>query len=674
MTASKPLISNSSGNDSAPPRHLNASALRDIFIDFTLWLALILMMFSFRALLLVLFRHELSSNSDITEVLQCFATGLRFDISIASYGIAPIVLLTLISFYYSLAPWLVKIRRVLGITLTTICILTFMVDVAYFQEYHDQFNHWIFGLIYDDRLAIAQTIWKSYPVVWLLFGAAIMIAGLVWMGRILGRIIIDLFPLPSAFNSNWPRWVLPPVVAFLLVIGMRASFGHRPVLVSACATTNDVFLNKLVLNPFAALKRAILSYKTLKGSKGFATILPNGDVRSAVRGLYPEASVSANLDDYLKKTASGSPSEPPQHIFVIVEESYDTWGMQPENLDLHVNDRLIALGKRGFIADAFVSGGDHTIASLSAMISGTLDTGVNVNYQPLPRRGLPMAPATIFNRLGYRTRFFYPGYESWQRIGEFCHEQGFDEVHSSVEMAPNLPHTEWGVPDEELFKFVLGMPRDQPSLNIIMTISYHAPYTVDIDSKGFPRQALAGALAAHRFDEKQTKILGHLWYADHAMGDFVVAAEKRFPHSLFVITGDHWSRREFNQSQTLLLQRAVPFVLYGPEVLKNVQHRHPLIGSHIDVIPTLVELSAPRGFEYSSFGHNMLDPQAPPVGYGSNTVVTPDRVIDVSSQGQVQDLKGRIVTNNGKTDNLRLRYRQLSALNWWRVMKGTNLN
>ena len=58
-------------------------------------------------------------------------------------------------------------------------------------------------------------------------------------------------------------------------------------------------------------------------------------------------------------------------------------------------------------------------------------------------------------------------------------------------------------------------------------------------------------------------------------------------------------------------------------------------------MPTLVELSAPRGFEYYSFGHNMLDPAASPIGYGSNTVVNPDMVLDVSSQGQVQDLHGR---------------------------------
>jgi phosphoglycerol transferase MdoB-like AlkP superfamily enzyme len=463
------------------------------------------------------------------------------------------------------------------------------------------------------------------------------------------------------------------VVASLLILGMRASFDRRPVQVTTAAITTDVFLNKLVLNPFAALKRAIHNHQTLGHSKGLDAILPGGDIRGAARDWFQKLDALADLDDYLKHIAPGSPAKQPRHIFVVVEESYDTWGMQPENANLHINDRLTALGRAGFSADAFVSSGDHTIASLSAMISGTLDTGINVNYQPLPRKGLPMAPAATFKKLGYRTRFFYPGYQSWQRIGEFCREQGFDEVHSGVEIDPNLPPTEWGVPDEELFRYVLGTTNDEPTFNVIMTISYHAPFSIDIDAKGFPRQTLAKELAVRGFNEEQTQVLGHLWYADKALGDFVSAAENRFPRALFAITGDHWSRREFNKRPTLLVQRAVPFILYGPEVLREVPRPHSLVGSHLDVMPTLIELSAPRGFEYYSFGHNILDPAVPPIGYGSNTVVNPDMVLDVLSQNQIQDLHGRPLTNNAKADELRLRYQQLAALNWWRVMKGPKL-
>jgi hypothetical protein len=90
--------------------------------------------------------------------------------------------------------------------------------------------------------------------------------------------------------------------------------------------------------------------------------------------------------------------------------------------------RLAALGSEGIYTDAFLSAGDGTMPSLSTLISGLPEVGVHVNYQPAAKQPFPTATAPIFKRLGYRTRFFYSGYLSWQRLGDFCREQGFDEV------------------------------------------------------------------------------------------------------------------------------------------------------------------------------------------------------------------------------------------------------
>jgi phosphoglycerol transferase MdoB-like AlkP superfamily enzyme len=638
-----------------------------------LWLALVSALMAFRVLMLVVFRREMAPESGAGDVLKCLASGLPYDISMASYAVAPVMAASLISFYVPLGKWLPRLRWVVATLLTVVCVLTFITDVGYFQEYHDQFNHWIFGLIFDDRQAIAATIWKSYPIVWLVVLAVGLIAGLLWSGSRAGARVLRMIPFGRVRMAG-PAWSLLPVAVFaMLIFGMRGSFGARPVQVTAFATTQDEFLNKLVLNPFCAFKRAVNDHKVRGNARGLAAILPGGDVRGAANALYPKAAAGANLDEHLVHTAAGSPVIPPKHVFVIVEESYDTWGMQPENRDLQLNERLSALARSGMMADALVSGGDHTIASLSALISGTIDTGVNVNYQPLPKKGLPIAPAAIFKKLGYRTRFFYPGFKSWQRIGDFCREQGFDEVYSAVEIAPELPHTEWGVPDEKLFGFAQSLTSDQPTFNVFMTISYHSPFTVDVEAKGFPRAALAKQFAEHGFNDEQIRVLAHLWYADKCLGDFVAAAEKNFPRSLFAITGDHWSRREFKKRSSLLIQRTVPFVLYGPEVLSGLARPSPFIGSHLDVMPTLIELCAPRGFTYHSFGRNMFDSSTTAAGYGNNAVVTPQKVIDVLSHSQVQDYNGQTLANGPEDDALRLRYQQLGALNWWRVMKGPDL-
>src|SRR5207302_227554 len=155
-------------------------------------------------------------------------------------------------------------------------------------------------------------------------------------------------------------------------------------------------------------------------------ILPGRDITGAVRALYPLATNTSSLDDCLQQLTTGASQPRPSHIFLIVMESYDSWAMQPPYAALHLSDRLNALAREGIQTQAFVSSGDGTMASLSAMIAGLPHTGVFANYQRSISGGIPTSTATLFKRLGYRPRFFYGGYLSWQRLGAFCREQGFE--------------------------------------------------------------------------------------------------------------------------------------------------------------------------------------------------------------------------------------------------------
>jgi hypothetical protein len=94
-----------------------------------------------------------------------------------------------------------------------------------------------------------------------------------------------------------------------------------------------------------------------------------------------------------------------------------------------------------------------------------------------------------------------------------------------------------------------------------------------------------------------------------------------------------------------------------------------LAGSHLDVLPTLINLAAPNGFVYHAFGHDLLDSAQPQVGFGTNTVIGSDFILKINDPAHVEDLRGqRKIDIDGEA--LALRYRQLHALGWWRAMKG----
>src|SRR5438270_12143771 len=455
--------------------------LRQFLADLFLWLTLVFLFLAFRVALFWIFHGELSQRPTSHAFVRCLDIGLRSDTSAAMWALLPSLLLTVIGFFLPLGLWHQRIRLANISVALIVCAIIFITDVGYFGEYDDQFNHWIFGLIYDDRHAILATIWKTYPIVRLVVFAGGAVALIAWVLSKLCRIASGA-EFPKFLGTKTARAISFVLIFVWMFVGLRVWLGKNNAGLKNAAGTGDPFLNKIVLNPFFALRYAIWQEHTMQRSAGLKTFLKDGDVRGAAAALFPNAKNPATLDDCLGRIAPGNPSPRPSHIFIVVMESYDAWATQPEYADLHLTDRLQALGRDGTHVRGFVSSGVGTIQSLGVFITGLPFSRVLVNYQPIVRRGVPTAAAPIFKQLGYRTRFFYGGFLSWQRVGEFCREQGFDEVYGGDQMPAHSRSNEWGVDDEDLFRFVLEHTGPEPTFNLIMSTSYHPPFSVDVES------------------------------------------------------------------------------------------------------------------------------------------------------------------------------------------------
>ncbi len=649
----------------------SAEPLRQLIADMVLWLTLVLLFLAFRATLLLIFRADLLPAPTGADFLRLFEIGVRSDTCAAMWAVLPSLTLTLLGFLHPLGTWHQHIRTLTIILVLILCAIVFVIDIGYFAEYGHQFDHWIFGLIYDDRRAILTTVWKTYPIIGLLLVSGVAITAAAWMLIKLCRVAASA-DVPPVLGTKWARAIVFIVVVLWALVGLRIWPGNYLVGVKNAGATGHPFLNKIVLNPFFALRYAVWQERNMQKVTGLRRILPDGDVRRAAIALYPQAQNAASLDDCVKRAAPGIPNPRPSHIFVVVMESYDAWSMQPEYASLHLTDRLSALGQAGIQVRSFISSGSSTMTSLGVLISGLPFARVMVNYQPVVRQGVPTAPANIFKRLGYRTRYFLGTALSWERSGEFCREQGFEEVYGGDQMRLHSSGNEWGVDDEDLFRFVLEHTGPEPSFNLIMTSSYHPPYSVDVEKKGFDLNALRTNPMCLDSWKRQLQILGHLWYSDKCATEFASEAERKLERPLFVFTGDHYSRKKFvsvRPMNTLYDQFAVPLVLYGHKALENVRTPKILAGSHLDVLPTLVNLTAPSGFVYHAFGRDLLDESQSQVGFGCKAVIGPSFILKIHDPTHVEDFHGQQVNNvDGK--ELELHYRQLEALGWWRAMKG----
>jgi len=645
--------------------------------DLKFWLFGIAFFALFRACFILLYRGDLSSETKTHHFLVTFLNGARYDSQIVCYCIVPSLLLSIACGFKDWAKLAEKVRVAMAsafaITASIICVL----DVGFYREFKDQFNYMIFGIWYDDTSAVLQTIWKTYPIFW--YFLAIGVAGgvMVWgLRRWLQRGLLSDERMEFCRPHVAIRIVLTTAIFVGFVGGIRGSIGRRPAQLKDAATTPDQFLNKCVMNPVKSIVYAVKHYNAVMGGDGLKVFIPDGDLKTAVKHWNPDLGVVNNLDNYLQRVAVGPKGVRPRHIFLIVMESCEAWPMYEEYTDLKMADGIKELAQEGLWVRNFLSSSDGTMSSLSAIITGLPDAGVVANYQPMARRDFPTSIAPIFKKLGYRTKVYYGGYLSWQRLGDFALNQGFDEVWGGAHMQSWSKGNEWGVDDEFIFKFVLGKTDEsKPTFNLIMTTSHHPPFDLDVEK--YIISDLPESIRSSCQDDVDFNRLAHYAYADREMAKFAKEAVTKNPESLFVITGDHIKNYYIKKHPDPLKQASVPLVLYGPEVLRGLQLPDNVAGSHLDIIPTLVELSAPKGFDYHALGNDLLVPQSRFAGVARYRVVTSDAIYFLKPSGiRTYPLSSGISRANlaWQEEEVKLLHDTIHGIGWWRIKKGPRLD
>jgi phosphoglycerol transferase MdoB-like AlkP superfamily enzyme len=647
-------------------------ALKPFLPDLRLWALVMLLLSAFRATFIAIFSARLGVESGLGDIFQVLFYGMRFDCQVAGYVVALPVVVSLLAGRLPLQRLAAWLRVGIGTVFVFLALWMFVVAGNFFAEFDSQFNHFIFIGMEDDTSAIVQTVWKEYHPIPSTILVVLLFLPLWRYVRSLGRGQQPLVNPASTRPPLAPNVVVHLLVLVLLVLSIRGSVGKRPAQRIDAAISTDVFLNKCVMNPFVALTYAFKDHNRLNSTAGLGVFLPDRDLDGALARLFPHAQPSDNLDDYFLTQAHGPHGAPPRHVFVLLMESYDSWPMLPQYQSLQMTEGLKGLAAEGLQVHSFLSSSPGTMASVAGVLTGLPDAGLQTDLQPQTRFTYPTAVASIFRRLGYRTRFFYGGKLGWRNLDQFAAAQGFDEIYGSSHMGSWQHANEWGVDDEYLFDFIAEtLSDDQPTFNFILSTSYHPPYDIDVQAKGYPVSEIPSDLAAEYDGSIDLPMWGHLWYADREMTAFVRAAYEKLPHAVFAVTGDHYARKFLNGKPSAFERSSVPFVLFGPEVLANSSVPTNASGSHIDIGPTLVELAAPAGFEYHALGRDLLNAKQVRPGFGRGFVIGPDYIAQLNPEFVLEAVPGKALPDVlPLAQDLRQLYNDAHAIAWWRVRNG----
>jgi phosphoglycerol transferase MdoB-like AlkP superfamily enzyme len=574
------------------------------------------------------------------DIFSAFLLGLRFDLSDVCYFSVPGYMLTL--FWLLLGPTrpskkIVEFYIHFWVFWMLLLLFIAAVDFKYYTYFQDHINILIFGFFEDDTWALVKTFWHNYPLIRILIT---IVVGYYLLFKLLSKYFwnyerLFVTEIPNLAFNKFLKWGFrgAPFISFLLLfLGARGSLGLFPLEIMHTAISKNQFINVLAFNGPHALARAAQLKLQQSGqwNEGMKKYGYNNKPEQAVADFLGVAVNGIPKDKpllaLLRKTDRNEflEAHPPHVVFILMESMGSDWLARHKLPSLNLLGGLEKHFKADFLFKNFMPASAATIGSLGTLLTNLPPRTMApfLTDSEFIRIPFSTAPALHFKSKGYETRFIYGGNLGWRDLAKFVPLQGFDKLHSEVDMQELNPGAEfekhdWGAYDEYVFQLTEKLLNEakKPQFIFILTTTNHPPYTFPKNYSLLPleisdslRKQLIGepALAEKRLQVYQ--------YANQQLGIFMdnIKASSLRHNTIAAASGDHSFYILPYDNQELLAKWGVPFYLYLPEeYFPNKKTKADLdlqmstYGSHIDIFPTLYHLAL-SDLSYTAVGHNLL--------------------------------------------------------------------
>lgn len=637
----------------------NLAKIIKTFIFF--WLLLCI----YRILFIVGMSEYLSADSGRSLVFTAIYSGAKLSLQTAG-GITLFVLIGIVAE----AIWhrLRYFRYICSFVAIFITTLLFIARFPFYQQFHSGFNQMLFTAIHEDFYALFMSLVEEFQLPLKLVFVLIIV---VLLNYAYNKFLTWNF---KGFNTSLLSTKLKTVTLLIsiYILGTLSLYGggwswKSGVNWENAGITNDMFLNESILDDYQAIYRAYANQMRMEACNGLSFSAQDVDVLAQ---RLTKKQGQNDLSKYLAKKAQGARIEKPQHIFVIVSESYANWPLLDKYKDLHIADnmrKLIAQDDTIYTSHMLPSG-SSTVGALMTMVTGMANSNLYLTTMPEAlNEPYLTAIAPQIKKLGYETSFWYSGPATWENIQEFSLAQGFDNFYSRGNISPNATGSVWGADDEYLYQAVYdNIDESKATFTMILNTSNHSPFNIDLANQGFDEEKIKTALPeTERNNQDLIKELGHFWYADKQVGAFMAKVKAKYPDSLFIFVGDHADRYNIDKTPSMYERYTVPLIISGKGIHKDLLPSDNA-GSQIDIMPTLIEFIAPQGFTYYSVGKSLTENklgQSYAFWITSNAIGNTDMLIDKAQYFGCECLPDKQELENYVN--------AVRAISWWLGKYGT---
>ena len=467
----------------------------------------------------------------VSDIMLALGYGARMSLKTAG-------ILMLFSFVFATLPNFLRgrtdnrLRLYLAAVYFFITNFLFVAGFFYYKEFHTNFNEIMFNALNDDVTALFYTFIQQYHLIEGTIGVAILTFAVIYiLRRFLNRTWLQ-----KSLSCSGKWYFRVGVIVFTLVFALFTRFGAsfsyaKSIHWENCAKTKDAFLNEMILDNMQAVYRGYSIKKRI--DNGVIYGVNKDKIRFYAEKAANESDAAklgkadlTQIDANLVYQAQGNIIAPKRHIFILIGESFAQWPLLDKYADLRLGENMRAVMQKENAAYThnFMPNASFTPMAVNAIVCGLSDVDIYPNHQlESYRQVYATALAPQLKKLGYKTQFWYSGFSGWERIEDFALAQGFDEFHCASDYRYPSGNV-WGSDDRFIFERLQenAANNSEPTVYVVLSVSNHAPYSVDLARENFPKEELRAKLPSElQNDEEFLNRLGHYWYTDKIFGEFI---------------------------------------------------------------------------------------------------------------------------------------------------------
>ncbi|NCT77322.1 Lipoteichoic acid synthase 1 [Stutzerimonas frequens] len=553
----------------------------------------LLMLFTLLRLALLLYNRELLGDASLATLLEGFGNGLRFDLRLLVYICVPLSLAVLSRRAMAAR----RLQRLWLAACASLVILLGMVELNFYQEFHQRLNSLVFQYLAEDPATVLSMLWHGFPVLTLLsvWGGLTLIWSLLfgWLDRRCrprAGLLTKRSTAPMQLSWHWHGATLVALV-LISVVAARGTLRQGPPLRWGDAfTTDSVFINQLGLNPALTLYEEAKNRYSDHRDNAWKAVLPEDEALAVTRALLltgndrlADPELAAVRRDYRAPEAGRLPV---RNVVVILMESFAGRYVGALGSRDGITPHFDRLAAEGLLFERFFANGTHTHQGMFASMACFPNLPGFEYLMQSPEggnrfSGLPqLLSARAFNDV-----YVYNGDFAWDNQLGFFGNQGMTRfVGRNDYIDPVVADPTWGVSDQDMFDRAVqelgALAPGEPFYALLQTLSNHTPYALP-DPLPVPAVSGHGSQDAH---------LTAMRYSDWALGRFFEQAKRQpwYQDTLFVVVGDHGFGAPEQLTEMDLFRFHVPLLLIAPGVTEQFGSRREVVGTQVDVVPTIM--------------------------------------------------------------------------------------